>query len=575
MLAALGASRDDEGMTSTAQPTTPATTAISASASLHLLAELSQSFTRSQDLDATLALALQHITQITEAEAASVFLLEPSGDELLCRASLGPVPITGIRVPARHGISGRTLSSGECQLVRDVRQDQDFNQAVDKHTGFQTRSMMCTPLLSGERRLGVVQVLNKRHGDGLFNPLDLDVLRVLGAATALAVDQAQRLTQVFEQTRMRQELELARQLQRRLLPAAQASPFPLLGANLPAREVSGDFYDYYPLPDGRIGFCLGDVSGKGVNAALVMAQTMSLLSGLTRAGLPLEEVLHRANDELCETRFQGMFVCVFAGIFDPASRILEWCNAGLNPAMYQHPDGHIDTLAALTPPLGIVAELEFPVQRFSLRRGMLLCYSDGVTESRDAAGNELGEAGLREQLHNMLALPLDERLGRLLSLLRERELKDDTTLLLLAERPPAKTLLQFDIAATPECLKALRRHVRDVGAQQGFSTTQCQELALAIDEAATNVLRHAYHGETTGEIHLQIDKLGDFLRFLLRDDGEPVDPTHFKPKRPDENRIGGLGLHLIDTIMDTWDIRTPEDGRGNLLFMSRNTKTKG
>lgn len=549
----------------------PAATApdTTAAASLHLLAELSQAFARSQDLDETLALALEHITQIANAEAASVFLLEPGGDELLCHASLGPVPIQGIRIPATRGIVGRTLMEGACQLVRDVQADPDFNSAVDRRTGFSTRSTMCTPLVAGERTLGVLQVLNKRGGDGLFNRQDQDVLRVLGAATALAVEQAQRLVQVFEQKRIRQELDLARQLQRRLLPPAQPAPFPLLGANLPAREVSGDFYDYYPLPDGRIGFCVGDVSGKGVNAALVMAQTMSLLSGLGRAGLPLPEVLHRANLELCETRFQGMFVCVFAGIFDPVSQRLEWCNAGLTPALHLRPDGRIDELAATTPPLGIVTELSFPLQTLSLGGGMLLSYSDGVSESRDVKGNELGDEGLRVLLRNLLPLPLDERLGAILAALRERELKDDTTLLLLGERPPAKKLASLSATATPQCLAQLRKVVDETTRAAGFSDERRGELVLAVDEAAANVVRHAYHGECQGDIHLQVEQVGQQLRFLLRDSGDSVDPSLFRPLRPDETRIGGLGLHLIDTIMDTWDIRTPEDGRGNLLFMSR------
>lgn len=549
-------------------PGTGASAPASAGAPLHLLAELSQAFARSLNLDETLALALRHITAWADAEAASVFLLE-NPDELLCRAAVGPVPIQGLRIPAGKGIIGRAIETRRSQLVRDVRADPDFNANVDRRTGFSTRSIMCTPLMVGNTVLGALQVLNKRSGDGLFNPQDRDFLRALGAATALAVQQAQTLVDVMQQKRIHQELDLARQMQRRLLPPAHPAPFPLLGANIPAREVSGDFYDYYPLPDGRIGFCLGDVSGKGVNAALMTVHVMSRLSGLGRAGIPLAEMMERSNLELCDRRFQGMFVCVFAGIFDPVSGQLEWCNAGLPPALLLRPDGVIEELGALTPPMGVVGELEFPTRQLALGDGRLLCYSDGVTESRNEHGAELEMAGLKALLSELQVLPADECLAALLARLRSRELRDDTTLLLLGQRQAAQTLVNLNLPCTSERLCEIRRAVDTTALDAGFSAERRAELVLAVDEAAANVVRHAYKGEGGGTITLRIERLGERLRFMLQDEGEPVDPSLFKPLKLDESRVGGLGLHLIDTIMDTWDLRAPEDGRGNLLVMSR------
>jgi sigma-B regulation protein RsbU (phosphoserine phosphatase) len=399
---------------------------------LYLLAELSQEFALSLDIEETLRNAVATIIGYLDAEAASVFLLE--GQELVCRASAGPSPITGLRLPMAHGIVGRTLATGMCQMVRDVQADKDFNVSVDRSTGFTTRSIMCTPLQVRERPLGVLQVLNKQGNPGLFSEHDLYVLRVLGVAVSLAIHNARMAADLLEQKRIRQELELARELQQRLLPPARPAPFPLQGFNLSAYEVSGDFYDWFDLDDGRIGFTIGDVSGKGLNAALLMVRTTSLLRGLGRAEHTLPDLMRRVNAELCETTSHGMFVCALAGIYDPAAREARWCSAGF-PAVLRHgADGRFERLPADSPPLGILAEIEFAERRLALNRDALYFYSDGAVEARGADGMMLDEPGLRELIAGQASLPPPARLAALMARLRGLQLRDDTTLLLLEDR---------------------------------------------------------------------------------------------------------------------------------------------
>jgi len=137
---------------------------------LKLLAGVSQSFSSSPlSLEETLHRAVSLIKQYTHAEAASLFMLENSGRELVCRVCVGPINITGLRLDANSGIVGRTVRENQVQLIRQVSDDPDFATATDKITGFHTRSILCAPLCVNEHRIGTLEILNKKSGDGLFD----------------------------------------------------------------------------------------------------------------------------------------------------------------------------------------------------------------------------------------------------------------------------------------------------------------------------------------------------------------------------------------------------------------------
>ncbi|HFC30453.1 MAG TPA: GAF domain-containing protein, partial [Oceanospirillales bacterium] len=208
---------------------------------LKLLADLSQAFVQSLSIDETLEIAVEKISDYMDAEAASVFLYKDETKKLICRASYGPVDIKGIDVDVKDSIVGKALSNGSCQLIRDVKQDENYTGKVDKLTGFETKSVLCTPLIAGGKTIGVLQVLNK-HDDVFFDSRDRDILRVLASPIALAINNARLTLSLVEQNRLKKEITLARRLQRSLLPPRKKPPFPIVGTNIPAYEVSGDFY---------------------------------------------------------------------------------------------------------------------------------------------------------------------------------------------------------------------------------------------------------------------------------------------------------------------------------------------
>ncbi|MCW8957060.1 MAG: HDOD domain-containing protein [Gammaproteobacteria bacterium] len=233
---------------------------------------------------------------------------------------------------------------------------------------------------------------------------------------------------------LNRELGLAREIQKSLLPPQMTESFPLCGINISARDLSGDFYDYFTLPDGRIYFTLGDVSGKGVNAALLMAKTSSLFRCLGKRIHSPGELLKQINLELCETSIHGMFVTMIAGIYCPDSRWLKLVNAGNPPALIISREGLAREIEARSPPLGVVIESEFPELEYNLGDDSLYMFSDGITEGFIAEKTTMGLSGLFKSIINLPEnLPPEQRIRRLVSCFRAGDvaLRDDVTLLLL------------------------------------------------------------------------------------------------------------------------------------------------
>ncbi len=558
---------------------------------LELLAEMGRDFAASLDIEATLEGAVARITDYLDAAGGALFLLEDEGATLRCCASTGSTDITGLTMSSGEGIVGRCVQTNTGEIVRDVQRDPGFYQAVDEQTGFTTRSILCAPMSVQDQRIGAIELVNKRSGDGLFAESDLRFLEALSTSAGLAILNARQAKALMVQEGVRRELELAAEIQRSLLPAVRPAPFPVHGVNVPARTVSGDFYDYFEVDDGRICFNLGDVSGKGMSAALLMAKTASLYRCLGKTVHAPGSLLARINAEICETATRGMFVTMVAGILDPQAGVVRLANAGHEPPLFHHLSGSFMALPADAPPLGIVPPASpddaYPETELRLDGGTLYVFTDGVTEGYLEDGTVLEVEGLQALIRDSAGLGVAERLDAVVARLGgdRRALRDDLTMLAVQdtraeigkgsptpERPvtgenAGEVLLVLDFPARADRLKGVRDAVLEAVGGYGCGEAVARDVVLAVDEACQNVIRHAYADKPDGEITLDILGRGDSIVVLLRDFAAGVDADKIRPRDVEDLRPGGLGTRFIGEIMDEIEFLPPPKGRGNLLRM--------
>jgi sigma-B regulation protein RsbU (phosphoserine phosphatase) len=537
---------------------------------LDLIAEMSHEFATSRDLRGTFQRGLKRVADFIEAEAASLFLVDEATGELVCQACVGPVDIIGLRLAPGQGVVGRVVEQNVATIVKDARSDPHFGALIDAKTGFITRSILCAPLSVRGQRLGAIELINKADG-GLFHPGDRQLLRALGASAALAVVNARLSKAMVEQERMARELELAAEIQRAMLPSRMPDDFPVNGINHPAHEVSGDFFDFLKLSDGRIAFAIGDVSGKGFNASVLMTKTSSLFRCLAKSERRPGRLLAMINAELCETAaVGGMFVTMAAGVFDPASGSVLLANAGHEPPLLLR-DGTFTAFHATVPPLGISVNLvppDMPETWIALAGGCLYLFTDGLTESR-CQDMMLGDQGVRRLLAEMADLPANDRLAAVVERLAPpgSSPRDDLTLLMVEDRR-SKPLLAARFEASPSCLCDLRHRVEAAAVAAGCTADAAADVVLAVDEACQNIIRHGYCGK--GEVALEIRRHGlHRLEVQLIDFAPTVDLATVKPRCLDDLRPGGLGTHFIQAVMDDVVFLPPPVGAGNFLKMTK------
>lgn len=553
---------------------------------LALLTALMEEFSQTQVIDAAWARSvLTRISGAMDAEAASLFLLEGEADDprarLVCQASVGPSSIDGLALPTGSGIAGRSFQTGEAQLVADAASDPDFVAPPNLGAQFTVRSLLCAPLTAMGQTLGVVELVNRRAG-AHFTEQDRDTLSALAAAAALALLNARLAEERVQQEKLQRELELAGEVQRNLLPRNVPASSPVHGYNRPARGVSGDFYDLLVLPDGRSVFALADVSGKGMNAALIMVKAATLFRSWARRVPEPGRLLARIESELLETMSLGMFVTMVVGLYDPRTREVRLSNAGHEPPLLRAEDGSYRDFPASDPPLGIVAKREgnrYHETVIALGGGALYLYTDGATEGRLPDGRVAGAEGVRALIEQHAALPGAARLEALAAHYGD-DLRDDLTWLLIedsaqaqvarrARRRGTRLLVEQSLPAQTDQLKVVRRLVQAAARQAGAGVEWGADLALAVDEACQNIIRHGYRDASGGRIQLSIRREGAELSVELRDDAPTVNAADCQGRALDAVRPGGLGTHFMRDLTDRVRFLKTQTGIGNRLVLSK------
>jgi len=362
---------------------------------LRKLVEASKLINSSIDPDLLFASILTVARNELHVERGTLYFVDEQKKEIWTKIA-GDLE-SEIRLPIGKGLAGTVAETGEPVILHDAYDDARFDRTSDQRTGFRTRSMLCVPIKNrGQRVVGVLQLLNKTNG--AFGSRDLEFLSGISDHMAIAMENATLHLELLEKQRMEQELALGREIQGRLFPSApvDVAGTELAAFSLPCYEVGGDYYDFIELPDGDLGLAIGDVSGKGVAAALIMSSLQAAL----RVAAPLENdlprLVRRLNALVYRNTHAKKYVTFFFARYTPSTGALRYVNAGHNPAFVVGNGDPIE-LWSTGKPIGIMPDCSYEEGAINLSPGStLFLYTDGLNEAADPEDHEFGMDRLRD-----------------------------------------------------------------------------------------------------------------------------------------------------------------------------------
>jgi sigma-B regulation protein RsbU (phosphoserine phosphatase) len=404
---------------------------------LEIISQMNQEFALSLDLNETLQTALKVIIQRINAKAANVFLIDDKKKLFECIASVGQNYLEEYSIPITDGVMGRSVAQKKCIRVGDVRKDvreiAEFYFDLDNKTNFTTYSVLCAPLIAANECIGVIHCLNKKSENNLFEEEDRNLLETLAAPAAFAIRNARMAKEMIEQNKTQKEIEIVGEIQQSLLSKNKEENFPIAGINIPAKIVSGDFYNFIDLGEGRYGFGVADVSGKGIKSSILMSKASSLYTCLSKTIFSPAELISLLNNEICETISRGMFVTMLIGVYDSNQKTLTLSSAGHEPPLILDKTENFTTFEDSGPPLGVMAKFKFTETTIPFSDSSIYIFTDGITEIKDPNGEVLGAEGFRDYIKKYQSTPNNQRLKKIIDdiISSGKIQKDDLTIVVI------------------------------------------------------------------------------------------------------------------------------------------------
>jgi len=368
---------------------------------LTTLYRISKTFNSSLDLDDVLNLVMDEIVSVTRAERGFLMLREDDGHLAVKVArGLDRKTIESPEFEVSRGIVDRVATECKAILTSDAQADGWLGQRKSVR-GLKLRAVLGVPLQLKGECIGVVYV-DSRIQTGIFSKEDIELLEGIASSAAIAIENARLYKVAIEKGRLERELQVAREVQMNLIPRSlpEMPGWKFTAWWKPARQVSGDFYDFIPLDDTHLGIVIGDVCDKGMPAALFMADARSIVRASTAIPTSPANAIRSANRLLSDDSLNGMFVSLFYASLNMINGELTYVNAGHNPPYhYRAEDDSISELERTGIPLGIEPDAVLEEQNLSLGiDDFLLLYTDGVTEAMNADLELYGKSQLLRML---------------------------------------------------------------------------------------------------------------------------------------------------------------------------------
>ncbi len=373
---------------------------------LSSLIEVNELISSTLDLDRILENVMTISKQVMNADASSLMRIDERTNELIyqvAQSAVGDKLKKEFRLKMGQGIAGTVAQEGKPLLLEDAYDHPKFFRGHDEATGYRTKSMITVPLKLQDRVTGVAQVINRLDGQP-FDKDDLELFMALASLAAIAIENAKMHATLMEKQRLLKDMEFARSVQESFLPqsAPEVPRYRFSAHYTPALEVGGDFYDFIGLDGARTGVVVGDVSGKGVPAALYMAKLGSDMRTLAFTETTPSAALAKLNDLLAGRSRRGMFATLLYLELDTTAHRITLCNAGHLPPIIRKPDGSLVRVERTGgAPLGMLPGMRTEQETVAIGPGdVVVLYTDGIVEAMNAReelyGFERFEALLRK-----------------------------------------------------------------------------------------------------------------------------------------------------------------------------------
>lgn len=413
---------------------------------LDRLLDVTKNINSTLNKDELLKVIMHSAEIVMDAEASSLMMLDEETGELVFDVATGPVgdQVAEMRIPKGKGIAGFVAETGETVIVEDARTDKRFYASVGDETGFVTKSLVCVPVsIRGGKIIGVLQVLNKKD-ETPFTEADGDLLSTLADQAAIAIENARLYAEAREKQLLEHQLMIAQQIQQGLLPEKPpgVEGIEIAAINKQASRLGGDYYDFIQVSDEKLGVVIGDVSGKNVPAAIMMATARAflrshVLGAYTDDDRSLTDIISFVNHLICDDTDPEKYMTLFYGMLDVPSIKLNYVNCGHNwPILYNPAKETTNYLKAGGLAVGMIDGVPYDQDEVALEEGdILVLYTDGVTEAFNEQEDLFGEERLLDAIkansHLSAQELLDKIVAEVMSFAGEAEQSDDVTLVIL------------------------------------------------------------------------------------------------------------------------------------------------
>lgn len=375
------------------------------------LLEVEKSLSSTLNLNELLELILDSLLKVVRYDAVVIFLIDREKGEIehIKARGFAPALEPDLQLKIGEGLAGWAAKTKESLIVPNVKEDSRYIEAK-----VETKSGMVVPIVSQNRIIGVFSL--ESDEPNAYTHDDLELLEAFASLAAISLERARQHEEILEKRKLEEELSIAKRIQQSFLPREkpQFSGFDISGINIPSEEVGGDYYDFIPIIENQIGIVIGDVSGKGIPAALIMASVRAGLIAEIRNNYAIRSIMAKVNNLLFESTASDIYVTAVYGVLDPKNRIFTFSNAGHNAPILRRADGEMKYLTEGGMALGMFENSKYEERPLGINPGeILVFYTDGVTEAKNDKEEEFGTRRLKQVIsdsHQLGASQIQENI---------------------------------------------------------------------------------------------------------------------------------------------------------------------